>query len=148
MKLQIIGVLVLSSILSVAVSFAQTKDDCSARTVSGKKASCCSDKARASLTSEPRTANGADARAMVLPAGHPAIDGKSMKHCEGSVKDCAAKSMRASDDCTAAEKAHCDMAKAGSKMDCCKNKTKGAEAKNIDGKSKQDKSSTDAKGTN
>jgi hypothetical protein len=69
-------------------------------------------------------------------------------------KECTMKEAKMSDNCTDADKAHCDMAKAtkasmkkvGTKtMDCCKDKTKASEAKNS--KSTQEKTA-EGKGTN
>src|SRR5437867_476930 len=124
MKHLLVIILVLSFVFAVAISFAQTKDDCTSSTASAKKSSCCMDHAKASLTSV------------------------SMKDSKGSAVDCSVKAMKASDHCTAAEKAKCDMVKASGKMDCCKNKAKGAEAKNLDTKSKRDKVVAEGKGTN
>ena len=74
----------------------------------------------------------------------------TVKKASSKKMDCCVAGTKASDECTAAEKAHCDMAKeskitmkkTSGKMDCCKDKAKASEAK------AETKTKTDAKGTN
>ncbi len=73
----------------------------------------------------------------------------SFAHGDGKSSCCknGAKDAKYTENCTAADKAHCDMTKTGAKqakmMDCCKDKSKASQAKNTKSKEK----TVDAKGT-
>ena len=139
MKTRILLVLCAIVLVSLSLSLAQTKDDCTA------KSSCCMHGAKASLTSAGKTSQSADAK--VIFASDKKSVAKSSAECTMSAKECTmAKTSAKKGECTAAEMAHCDMAKAA-KMDCCKGAAKASEAKNMTKKSSQVKVA-EGKGTN
>lgn len=139
MKTRMLLVLCAIVLVSLSLSFAQTKDDCTA------KSSCCMHGAKASLTSAAKTSQSTDAK--VIFASDKKSDATSTVHCTTDAKECAmAKTAHKAGECTAAEKANCDMAKAA-KMGCCKGTAKASEAKNMTKKSAQVKLA-EGKGTN
>ena len=151
MKLRIFSVVLFAVLFLSAITFADDKGDCTAKTA--KASSCCMKGAKASLTSATKSTDGADVTAHVMPVNNVTTDGKSAVDCQHDSKECDMKTAKMSGDCTAADKAHCDMAKsgkmtmkAGTKMNCCK--PKNAEAKNSTGKSKDTKATPIVKGTN
>ena len=147
MKPRLLFIVIIAIMISLSLSFAQTKNDCPVSTTSSKK-SCCMQGAKASMTSDTK------GTPQTMTVSNIVGDEKSAKHCEPGSKECMMKGAKMSSECTAAEKAHCEMAKSGKmtnatdKMGCCKGKAKASEAKNTDGKSKQDKSTAYGKGTN
>lgn len=152
MKPRTAFLVIIAVVFSLSLSFAQTKTDCPAKSTAGNK-SCCMDAAKASMTSGTKQSATA-LHIHDMTVNNTAGDEKSAKHCEAGSKECLMKGAKMSSECTAAEKANCEMAKSGKmtkasdKMDCCKGKAKASEAKNAVGKSKQDKSTADGKGTN
>ena len=152
MKLRMLFMAV-AVVLLISRTWADDKGDCSAKTASSKKSSCCMAGAKASLTSNVKSSNNIDATARVIPINNPNTDGKEAKECTHGSAECNMKTAKMSGDCTAAEKANCDMSKSKvamkntkGTMGCCKGKN--AEAKNTNSKSKQNKSTADVKGTN
>lgn len=122
-------------VLSLSLTFAQTKEECITKATTASK-SCCKEGSKASLTSKGTTA------AIIVAVSDKHSGGKSSKEC--TMKDAKA----SADDCSDAEKANCNMkktamTKAGGKMDCCKDKAKSAKAEK---KTRTEKS--EAKGTN
>ena len=85
---------------------------------------------------------------LVLAFAHGKKD--AAKKTSDKKSECCVAGTKASDDCSAAEKAHCDAAKSGKmtmkkmngKMDCCKDKAKEANGKT------ETKSKAEGKGTN
>ncbi len=139
MNLRYFFSLCVAVMVTASLAFSHGKDDCAAKTASAKK-SCCMGGAKASLTSDTKTMGKNDATAHVISVNNPNGDEKSASHCDPNSKECNMKT---------AGKADCDMAtmkKTGGKMDCCT--MKKTEAKNTMKKSKQNKTSSDAKGTN
>lgn len=139
MKTRMLLVLCAIILVSLSLSFAQTKDDCTA------KASCCMHGAKASLTSAAKTSQSTDAKVVLV--SDKKSDATSTAHCTMDSKECAmAKTAHNAGTCTAAEMAHCDMAKAA-KMGCSKGAAKASQAKNMTKKSAQVKIA-EGKGTN
>ena len=154
MKLRLFFIMSFAVLFLTSFVFAQDKADCSAKTASAKKSSCCMQGAKASLTSDTKSSDKSEVTVHIMSVNNPNTDDKTAHNCEPGSKECNMKTAKMSSDCTAAEKANCDMAKSGKitmkktsgKMDCCK--AKNVEAKNTNSKSKQSKSTADAKGTN
>ena len=132
MKHRIVAACCIAVLLSLSLAIGQSKDDCTAKATSGAKASCCMHGTKASLSST-------------------ATDTKDAKIVTVSGKESAMKGAKSAGDCTAAEKANCDMSKismtkAGTKADCCAGKAKGVRAKNS--MKKSGAKIVEAKGTN
>ncbi|MBI1807397.1 MAG: hypothetical protein HYR76_10145 [Ignavibacteria bacterium] len=153
MKRRMLFGVIISMIFSLSLSVAQTKTDCAVNGTSAKK-SCCMEGAKASMTSETKATEQPDATLHTMTVSSKVEDEKSSKNDDGDSKECVLKGAKMSNACTTADKAHCDMGKSGkmmktsNKLDCCKGKAKAAEAKNTEGKTKQDKSTSDGRGTN
>ena len=115
--------------LSLSLAIGQSKDDGAAKCPAGSSASCCPHGTKASLSS----ASKSSASRIVSVKNEATL---------ASGKECPMKGVKNPSECTAAEKAKCDMSKgdmskcdmtkmkAGSKADCYAGKAKGAEAKN------------------
>ena len=139
MKTRMLLVLCAILLVSFSLGLAQSKEDCTV------KSSCCMHGAKASLTSASKATQSSDAK--VIFASDKKSTTTSSVHCTADAKECdMLKTAMKAGECTAAEKANCDMAKAV-KMCCSKGKTKASEAKNTTKKSTQDKVA-EGKGTN
>ena len=130
MKHRIVAACCIAVLLSLSLAIGQSKDDCAAKCAASAKCPMHGTKASLSSTSK---------------------DAKDAKIVTVSGKECTMKGVKNASDCTAAEKANCDMSKmsmtkAGTKADCCAGKVKGAEAKNTTKKSSA--KIVEAKGTN
>ncbi len=111
---------VLCFAIAVLASQAFARGDGNSKTPSQKKQSCCVNGAKT---------QGAQTKADAQPAGQ----------CDPASKECTMKSAGAMKDCP--------MMKSAAKSGCCAGKAKGSEAKNSLKKSKNLKTTTEAKGT-
>ena len=160
MKPRMLFVLCTVMLFTASLTLAQTKDDCAGQASTAKKSGkgCCMSGAKASLTSDTKPAQNTEATTVLVSDSKTAT--KVSDHCAEGVKSatashCPMKGVKATAECTEAEKAHCEMMKTGNmsmktkdgKVDCCKDKAKASEAKNSSKKSSQEKVA-DAKGTN
>jgi hypothetical protein len=136
--------LVAALILSLSLTFAQDKYDCSkpCETKAVTSKSCCMEKSKvASKVS-------ATSKSTVMFASDKKTAAKTSATCTMDAKECAAmKGAKVTGECTAAEKAHCEamqakLVKADGKADCCKDKAKTAKVE------KKSVEKSDAKGTN
>ena len=134
MKIRMMFVLVVALVLSLSLTYGQTTS-CDTKTAATK--SCCMQGAKA------------DKAVNLMKSSHATIMMASDKKITEKASMCTRKGASGSVECTDAEKAACpvakkaSMVKAGSKMDCCKDKAKMTKAEK---KSQTDK--TEAKGTN
>ena len=133
MKMRMVFVILALAVLSLSVTLAQTKAECTSKTAADSKA-CCKDGLKASKISTSAT----EASIVTVSDKKTAVNSakeRTMKLTKGST-----------DNCTDAEKAKCNMTKASMskaslKMDCCKDKAKTTKAEKKTQKS-------EAKGTN
>ncbi|GEM_PF-4227681 len=134
MKTRLFIAIVALLVVSLSLTFAQTKEACTAKASTTSK-SCCKDGVKASTTS-----GSGDAKVMTV---------SDQKAAAKSSKECTMAGAKASsENCSEADKAHCDMMKASmikadGKMDCGKGMGKTAKAVK---KTRSEKS--EAKGTN
>jgi hypothetical protein len=125
-------------LLSLSLAFGRGDDG--KKCPAGSSASCCALGTKASLS----TASKTDKDAVIVPVNDKGV-------AQASGKECAMKGVKDAANCTAAEKANCDMSKAsmtkaGTKADCCAGKAKGAKASNS--VKKAGAKIVEAKGTN
>jgi hypothetical protein len=106
MKRRLIIACCTAVLFSLSLALGQSKNDCASKCPAGSSASCPMHGTKASLSLDSKNA-----------------------------KECPMKDVKNAGDCTAADKANCNMSKAsmtktGAKAGCCTMKAKGAEAKN------------------
>ena len=131
MKTRVMFILVLALCLALSLATAQTKEDCSKATASGK-ASCCAHGTKASMSSNTK---------MTTPTHASIVTVGDKAQCVKGSKECMAMEAKNGKACP-------EMTKASMKMDCCKTgATKASQAKNSIKKSTQEKT-VEAKGTN
>ena len=163
------------ALISVSMVFAQSKENCTAKSASAQK-SCCMHGAKTAVLSsnkatdeagqsktncggvkEARTSEeNSDAAVKIVTVKNDNSNGNKSSGCAAMAKDashCTAKTASMAKECTPEEKAHCEeMMKSGkvsmSGSGCCKNKAKSLEAKNTDVKAKPAKTVAEGKGTN